>query len=81
MVIKDPLLFTWKEIQDPGAYVDLATGELFRFSEKSLAPGSSPVIQRESILPSRLMKISDDPSMPSTTARMISIRLNIKPNF
>jgi len=73
--------FSWRGIKDPGAYVDMASGELFRISQDALVPNSSPIIRRESILPSRLFKISDDPAIPSHEARMICIRNNIKPNF
>jgi hypothetical protein len=73
--------FLWELITEPGAYVELATGDLFRFSSDALVPRSSPVIIRESLNPSVLLQISTDPMIGAEEARKLCARHNIQPNF
>jgi len=74
-------MISWEDIEQPGAYVELGTGDLFRFTQESLVPGCSPVITKESRGASRLMKISADPLVLSQKARLLCAQANIKPNF
>jgi hypothetical protein len=72
---------TWEDIQQPGAYVEMGSGDLYRFTPESLIPGCSPVIAKESRGASRLMKISADPLVLSQKARLLCAQANVKPNF
>ena len=42
-------------------YVDVSTGELYRFPPEALIQGSSPVIRKESLRAPRLVQISKNP--------------------
>jgi hypothetical protein len=74
-------VLSWEDIEQPGAYVELGTGDLYRFTHESLIPGSSPVIAKESRGASRLMRVSADPLVLSQKARLLCAQANVKPNF
>ncbi len=74
-------LLSWEDIQQPGAYVELGSGDLYRFTQECLLPGCSPVIAKESRGASRLMRISGDPLVLSQKARLLCAQANVKPNF
>lgn len=69
---------TWQDINEPGAYVELASGKLYRIPEDALPPSSS---QQETKGSSRLMQISKNPSVGNLEARVICWVNNINPNF
>ena len=71
----------WSEIKDPGAYVELGSGDLFRIPEEALTIGASPIVIKESQGGSRLMKISNDPFITTLQARLSCAQHNIQPNF
>lgn len=68
----------WDEINEPGTYVEVSTGNLYRITQESLAvrksfmrPGDGePVVQ-----------LSTDPFIFDLAARMLCVKLNIQPNF
>jgi hypothetical protein len=69
----------WSEINQPGTYVEVATGNLYRITEESLAirksfatPGDSgPVV----------VQLSTDPFILELAARIACARHNIPSNF
>jgi hypothetical protein len=71
----------WSEVNEPGCYVDIASGDLFRFPKEALLTGASPLIMRESCGASRLLRLSADPFMPTLKARFMCAQHNIKPGF
>lgn len=71
----------WEEVSTPGAYVEIGTGDLFRFTQESIKPGLSPVVHKESSGASRLARISEDPYVLSQKARLICVQNDIQPNF
>jgi hypothetical protein len=71
---------TWEELTQPGAYVEEETGDLFRVPQDALVR-ASPIITKVSYDESLLLRVSDDPSVPLLTARMIAEDHNIAPNF
>jgi hypothetical protein len=73
--------YLWELIQEPGAYVELSTGDLFRISKDALVPRASPVIIRESLTPALMLRISDNPMIRAEDARLLCARHNIQPNF
>ena len=38
---------SWQNLNEPGAYVEAGTGNLYRFPPEALIVGSSPVVRRE----------------------------------
>ncbi|HEV2494747.1 MAG TPA: hypothetical protein VG204_16920 [Terriglobia bacterium] len=72
---------TWEAINDPGAYVERGSGDLYRFPKESLIPGASPAIVKESRGASVLVKLSEDPFITTFKARLLCAQHNIEPNF
>jgi hypothetical protein len=72
---------TWEGVDDPGAYVERGSGDLYRFPKESLIPGASPSIVKESRGASILVKLSDDPFITTFKARLLCAQHNIEPNF
>ena len=72
---------TWDSIQYPGAYVSVASGNLYRIPKEALLAGSSPIIHKVSAEESRYIQLSPDPSVTIHQARMLAADLNVKPNF
>ena len=72
---------TWESINDPGAYVERGSGDLYRFPKESLIPGASPSIVKESRGASVLLKLSDDPFITTFKARLLCAQNNIEANF
>jgi hypothetical protein len=73
--------FRWEEINKPGAYVDVASGELYRIPKEGLLPSGSPAIYRESKTPSKFVRVSKNPLTDDTKARQICVKNNIKAKF
>jgi hypothetical protein len=71
----------WEHVDQPGTYVDVSTGELYRIPQEALLQGSSPVIRKESLRPSRLVQISKNPFITTFQARMLACEHNVQPNF
>jgi hypothetical protein len=71
----------WESVSDPGAYVEVGTGDLFRIPKEALIPGSSPLIRKESAGASRLVQLSPNPFITTLQARMLACEHNIEPNF
>ena len=72
---------TWEELNQPGAYVEEGSGDLFRVPQEALVQGASPIITRVSNGASRLVRVSDNPAVPLLKARMVAADHNIEPNF
>ena len=72
---------SWQNLNEPGAYVEAGTGNLYRFPPEALITGSSPVVRRENQDGGILVQLSRDPFITSFEARMLAAECNIKPNF
>ncbi len=72
---------TWQNVNEPGAYVETGTGNLYRFPPEALIAGSSPVVRRENQDGGALVQLSRDPFITTFEARMLAAESNIKPNF
>lgn len=72
---------TWEEIDEQGAYVELATGDLYRIPPEALGPGRSPVISRLSLDAPMFVRLSSDPHISVVRARRLAAEHNIAPNF
>lgn len=76
-----PTELSWENVTEPGAYVDVSTGELYRIPQEALLQGASPVIRKESLRPVRLVQISKNPFLITFQARMLACEHNVQPNF
>ncbi len=72
---------SWETINEPGAYVDRSTGDLYRFPKEALIAGASPMIRKESAGASRLLKLSANPFVTTLEARLLACEHNVQPNF
>lgn len=75
----DQLLFS--DLKGPGAYLCNPTGHLFRVPEDAVKVGRSPVIEILSSDPIIVTKLSDNPFVTITKARMIAADLDLAVNF
>jgi len=71
----------WEGVQQPGAYVERGSGDLYRIPKEALIPGASPAIVKESRGASVLVKLSDDPFLTTFKARLLCAQHNIEANF
>jgi len=71
----------WEDLNEPGAYVEKSTGDLYRVPKEALMKGASPLIMRESQGTSRLVQISKNPFVTTFEARHRCAQYNISPNF
>ena len=55
------LELAWLDINEPGAYVDKRTGQLYRIPKEALIKGSSPMIRKEDPDEAKLVRISSNP--------------------
>jgi len=69
------------EVDAPGLYVENRTGTLLRIPDDGIAPGRSPVIQAVARHPWVVTRISEDPYLSLTKARMIAANLDLDVNF
>lgn len=72
---------SWTDINEPGAYVELGSGDLFRIPKEALIQGSSPLVRKESTGASRLMQVSRNPFVTTLEARLVCAEHNVPPNF
>ncbi len=72
---------TWEDVNEPGAYVERGTGDLFRIPKEALIPGGSPLVHKESLGASRLVQVSKNPFVTTLEARLRCAQHNIEPNF
>ncbi|MBI1943846.1 MAG: hypothetical protein HYS35_09285 [Betaproteobacteria bacterium] len=72
---------SWNEITEPGAYVEVATGALYRVPQEALLKGASPLIKIESSGSSPYVQLSKNPFVLALEARMMCAEHNIQPGF
>ena len=68
-------------INEPGCYVCNWSGHLLRVPEDGVAPGRSPLINIVGHDPLYVTKISDNPFITLTKAKMVASNLDINVNF
>ncbi len=69
------------QINRPGLYLENRTGALFRIPQDALVSGRSPALEILCNEPCIVTKISDDPFVPVTKARMLAADLDLQINF
>ena len=68
-------------INEPGAYICNWSGHLLRVPEDGVAPGRSPLINMIATKPLFVTKVSDDPYITRTKARIMASNFDIHVNF
>ena len=68
-------------ISEPGCYVCNWSGHLLRVPEDGVAPGRSPLINIVGCEPLFVTKISDNPFIPVTKARLLACNCDCNVNF
>jgi hypothetical protein len=70
-----------EEISEPGAYVDVATGALYRVSARALDKRAASAIWNEMAADSQFVQVSKNPHIISLEARIICAAHDIQFNF
>lgn len=79
--VQQPLRqLAWEEISEPGAYVEIATGALYRVPQEALREGAAP-IGRQDAARSQFFQVSKNPFIFPLGARIVCAAHNIQPNF
>ncbi len=73
------LQLSWNQLERPGAYVEVGSGDLYRIPKEALLKGGSPLIHKESSGTSTLVQISDNPYITTFQARMVCAEHNMPP--
>jgi hypothetical protein len=71
----------WSNIQDPGSYLMVQTGDLVRIGPESLAAGHSPLLTFSSKNEVRVAKLSGNVSEPISVLRTIAADNDYFVNF
>ena len=71
----------FENIQQPGCYICNWSGHLLRVPEDGVAQGRSPLINIVGNEPLYVTKISDNPFIPLTKAKMIASNIDCHVNF
>lgn len=68
-------------ISDPGCYICNWTGHLLRVPPDGVKPGRSPLMSFRAHEPLFVTKISNDPFVPLSKARMLAADCDVAVNF
>ncbi len=71
----------FEQINEPGCYICNWTGHLLRVPEDGIAPGRSPLMNMVGRDPLFVTKISDNPYIPMTKARLLAANWDVNVNF
>lgn len=71
----------FSQINEPGLYVENHTGALVRVPDDGVRPNRSPALSIVGKAPWIVTKISDDPFLSITKARMVAADLDLAVNF
>ena len=71
----------FESIQEPGAYICTWSGHLLRIPEDGVTPGRSPMINMVGCEPLFVTKISENPFVTATKARLLACNCDLPVNF
>ncbi len=74
-------VWAFDQVQTPGAYVVHNTGHLVRVPEDALSLGRSPLVDIVANEPMLVSKISENPYLPLTKARILACDADLPVNF
>ena len=70
----------WGDVREPGAYVEVQTGHLYRIPPEAIGP-ASPLVAKQALQGSRLVRLSPNAFVSTLEARMAAAEANITPAF
>ena len=73
--------YPFNQIETPGAYLVVSSGDLIRVPHEALAPGHSPLVTITSAGETRVAKLSDNPATPISVLRTIAADNDYYVNF
>lgn len=73
--------FRFEALDQPGCYVSNWSGHLIRVPEEALKPGHSPLIEVKGREPMIITKLSNDPYLAISKARMVAADLDVSVEF
>lgn len=71
----------FETINEPGCYICNWSGHLLRVPDDGVAPGRSPLVNIIGNEPLFVTKLSTDPYIPVTKARLLASNLDVWVNF
>ncbi len=71
----------WNQIDEPGCYLFVDTGQLARIPQEALAPGHSPLLTITSSKAARVARVSENPAEPISVLRAIAADNDYFVNF
>ncbi len=71
----------FEQVNEPGAYICNWSGHLLRVPQDGIAPGRSPMLSITGTEPLFVTKISDDPFVVTTKARLLAANFDVHVNF
>lgn len=71
----------YEAISEPGAYICNWSGHLLRVPEDSIKPGRSPLMSFSACEPLFVTKVSDNPFITVTKARVLAADCDLNVNF
>ena len=69
------------QINEPACYICQWSGHLLRIPPDGVTPGRSPLVNMVGYDPLYVTKISDNPYIPVTKARMLAANFDLAVNF
>ena len=75
------LTVAWDSISEPGAYICNWSGHLLRVPEDGITPGRSPMINLIGADPLFVTRISDNPYITVTKAKLLAANFDLNVNF
>ncbi|MFH0980656.1 MAG: hypothetical protein V2A79_03845 [Planctomycetota bacterium] len=76
-----PTTIPWDNVNEPGTYLCNWSGHLLRIPEDGVSAGRSPVVNMIGYETLFVTKISNDPYIPVTKARLLASNFDLKVNF
>lgn len=73
--------FAFESIQAPGAYICNWSGHLLRVPEDGVIPGRSPALNIVGACPLTVTKISENPYITLTKAKLLAANFDLSVNF
>ena len=75
------MIIPFESISDPGTYICNWSGHLLRIPEDAVAPGRSPTINMVGNGPLYVTKLSQDPFIPRTKAKILASNYDLQVDF
>jgi hypothetical protein len=76
-----PTTVPFESLNEPGCYICNWSGHLLRVPEDGVAPGRSPLMSIVGCEPLFVTKISPNPYIPVTKARLLAANCDVAVNF